>query len=150
MLSDGCGHQAGHHKLICLCLPAAATLVRFVERRPHLFRLRRFPNSPVALVAVAPGAQAWLAYKRRLLQVGSGARSLEHEWQPLPDALLDENIIQPGLCRMLMPSCDCPLLLPQFIADHGPRVPLEALPRRPPDLPAELQKLVSPTCLKPR
>lgn len=71
----GCGHQAGHHKLVCLCLPAAATLVRFVERRPHLFRLRRFPNSPVALVAVAPGAQAWLAYKRRLLQVGSEARS---------------------------------------------------------------------------
>ncbi|PRW59151.1 putative mediator of RNA polymerase II transcription subunit 26c isoform B [Chlorella sorokiniana] len=48
--------------------PGPATLGRFVERRPHLFRLRRFPNSPVALVAAAPGAQAWLAYKRRLLQ----------------------------------------------------------------------------------
>ena len=49
-------------------LPMAGTLARFVERRPHIFHQQRFPGSPTVMVLLAPGAEAWVEYKRTLLQ----------------------------------------------------------------------------------
>lgn len=126
-----------------LRIPHAGTLGRFVERRPNIFQLRGFPGSPTVMVSLAPGAEAWLEYKRTLLQASMGCHLQRHAGAPV--WLVTHLCRAPGCMPLhvhtpLVTGCP-PLAPPQFLADHG-RVEMSSLPRPPPDLAPQMLFMV--------